>query len=395
MERNKEGPPSGLAQTQHGHAGVIIVEHRLLGCLPLEFPENRLGGLGRRLDQLPLRGRRQWDAEAGLQLLDACKGQPAAVAQQGQHTADALVVFLGSGLRWRRRGEELPAEIAAQLLQLVKARWKNRLSNDSQDGAGLGQTVELALGTIRTGIAGSQFGVGHFDFLSSGVIRRFISPADIKIVANATDREGTISQVEFFQGSNPLATTSLEIAPNRYSTLWTNVAPGTYQLTARATDDQDATAVSAPVNVTVIDCMPLSAGTPQFNPQTSLFEQKVRATNPTAFTLSAGQGLDPGSASKRPGVQRFGRCGGVPFVQYDEELGAGQTAELTIEYYVKDRQSFEAQLCAKPVLKSSPIEPQGTPVKIDRALWLADGTFMIEFSAVLPLGCPLSSPSDG
>src|SRR6266576_3261950 len=153
----EESPPSGLAQTQHGHAGVIIVEHRLLGCLPLEFPENRLGGLGRRLDQLPLRGRRQWDAEAGLQLLDACKGQPAAVAQQGQHTADALVVFLGSGLRWRRRGEELPAEIAAQLLQLVKVRWKNRLSNDSQDGAGLGQTVELALGTIRTGIASSQF----------------------------------------------------------------------------------------------------------------------------------------------------------------------------------------------------------------------------------------------
>jgi len=58
----------------------------------------------------------------------------------------------------------------------------------------------------------------------------------------------------------------VEIAPDIYSTLWTNVAPGTYQFTAKATDDEGATAVSGPVNVTVIDCMPLSSETPQFNP---------------------------------------------------------------------------------------------------------------------------------
>src|SRR5207249_2069706 len=40
----------------------------------------------------------------------------------------------------------------------------------------------------------------------------FISPADIKIVANATDLDGTISQVEFYQGTNLLDTTSVEIA---------------------------------------------------------------------------------------------------------------------------------------------------------------------------------------
>jgi len=210
----------------------------------------------------------------------------------------------------------------------------------------------------------------------------FISPTDIKIVANATDLDGTISQVEFFQGTNSLATTSVEIAPSLYSTLWTNVAPGTYQLTAKATDDEGATAVSAPVKVTVIDCMPVSSETPQFNPQTSLFEQKVRVTNPTAFSLSA---VKVSISGLRQGVQVFNASGdleGVPFVKYDKELGAGETADFTIEYYVTDRQSFEAQLCAKPVLKSSPIQQEGTPVKIDRAIWLADGSFMIEFSAV-------------
>ena len=135
--------------------------------------------------------------------------------------------------------------------------------------------------------------------------------------------------------------------------------------------------------LTVNDCMPATAGTPQFNPQTSLFEQKVRVTNPTTFTLSA---VNISISGLRQGVQVFNTSGdvdGVPFVKYNEELGAGETtAELTIEYYVIDRQSFEAQLCARPVLKSSPIQQDGTPVKIDRAIWLADGTFMIEFSAV-------------
>jgi len=210
----------------------------------------------------------------------------------------------------------------------------------------------------------------------------FISPADIKIVANATDFDGTISQVEFFQSSNLLATSSVEIAPGFYSTLWTNVAAGTYQFTARATDDQNATALSSPVNVTVIDCLPLSSTTPLFNPQTSLFEQKVRVTNPTTSTFSA---VKVSISALRQGVQVFNASGtldGASFVQLDQDLDGGQTAELTIEYYVKDRQSFDAQFCAKPVLKSVPINQEGTPVKIDRALWLDDGSFMIEFSAL-------------
>jgi len=147
--------------------------------------------------------------------------------------------------------------------------------------------------------------------------------------------------------------------------------------------DGPCSSVTNCATLIVNDCLPLTASTPQFNPQTSLFEQKVRVTNPTAFTLSA---VKVSISGLRQGVQVFNASGdleGVPFVKYDKELGAGETtAELTIEYYVIDRQAFEAQLCAKPVLKSSPIQQEGTPVKIDRAIWLADGTFMIEFSAV-------------
>jgi len=72
----------------------------------------------------------------------------------------------------------LPAEVAAQLLQLIKTRRKDRLSNDSQEGAGLRQTVELALGTIRTGIAGLQFGVtsAFFTVEATGAAAAAIGP---------------------------------------------------------------------------------------------------------------------------------------------------------------------------------------------------------------------------
>src|SRR6185369_9510422 len=210
----------------------------------------------------------------------------------------------------------------------------------------------------------------------------FISPADIKILANATDLDGTISQVEFFQGTGLLATTSVEIAPDFYSTLWTNVAPGTYQLTANATDDEGATALSAPVNVTVIDCLPLSSEAPKMNWQTTLFEQKVRITNPTQISLSAVRVSIRGLRAGTRVYNASGDVDGVPFVTYSGPLGPGETADLTIEYYAQDRRAPEAQLCAKPVQPSTPIQQDGTPIKIDRTTWLPDGSFMIEFSAV-------------
>src|SRR5213596_3524007 len=55
---------------------------------------------------------------------------------------------------------------------------------------------------------------------------------------------------------------------------------------------------------------------------------------------------------------------------------------MTIEYYVLDRRTPQAQFCAKPVVKSAPVSQDGTPVNIDRMMWLADGTFMIEFQSV-------------
>src|SRR5204863_6104907 len=142
---------------------------------------------------------------------------------------------------------------------------------------------------------------------------------------------------------------SVDFAPHLYSTLWTNVAAGTYQLTAKASDDEGATAISSPVHVTVIDCLPLTYDTPKMNYQSTRFEQHVWITNPTQITLPAvrvsilsalHQGTRVDNAS--------GDVDGVPFVTYSEPLSPGETAKLTIEYYALDRQTPEVKdFCAK------------------------------------------------
>src|SRR5947207_7148510 len=131
-----------------------------------------------------------------------------------------------------------------------------------------------------------------------------------------------------------------------------------------------------------IDCMPLTSDTPTMNWQTTLFEQKVRVTNPTQTTLSAVRVSVTGLAQGTRVYNASGDVDGVSFVTYSGEVGPGATAELTIEYYALNRQTPQPQLCAKPAVNSSPAQQDGTPVKIDRMMWLADGTFMIEFSAV-------------
>jgi hypothetical protein len=75
----------------------------------------------------------------------------------------------------------------------------------------------------------------------------FTAPATVIINANASDSDGTITQVEFFQGSTRLGADTT--AP--YSFTWSNVAAGSYSLTARATDNAGASTTSTAVNITV------------------------------------------------------------------------------------------------------------------------------------------------
>src|SRR6266704_566147 len=66
-----------------------------------------------------------------------------------------------------------------------------------------------------------------------GVNALFAAPATINVAANVADSDGSIAKVEFFQGAILIgAATS---AP--YGINWSNLAAGSYSLSAKATDN--------------------------------------------------------------------------------------------------------------------------------------------------------------
>jgi hypothetical protein len=79
---------------------------------------------------------------------------------------------------------------------------------------------------------------------------------DVPIMVDASDADGTISLVEFFQGATPLG----ELLEGPYLLTWENVPPGAYTLTARATDNDGATTTSAPVQIRVTSNTPPTVG---------------------------------------------------------------------------------------------------------------------------------------
>ncbi|PYK96206.1 MAG: hypothetical protein DME19_20485 [Verrucomicrobia bacterium] len=80
----------------------------------------------------------------------------------------------------------------------------------------------------------------------------FAAGANITITAGASDSDGAVVRVEFFQGVVKLG----ESANSPYGILWNDVSDGQYTLTAVATDNDGATATSAPVAITVNDTNP-------------------------------------------------------------------------------------------------------------------------------------------
>jgi len=75
----------------------------------------------------------------------------------------------------------------------------------------------------------------------------YVAPASLTLSATASDSDGTITNVAFYQGSTLLA----NVASAPYTYTWADVSAGAYALTAVATDDSSSSSTSSVVNVTV------------------------------------------------------------------------------------------------------------------------------------------------
>lgn len=135
------------------------------------------------------------------------------------------------------------------------------------------------------------------------------APAAITISADANDSDGAVEQVEFYSGETLLHTATS--SPYRFA--WSDLAAGTYTLTAVATDNLGAATTSAAVMVTVESAPTggtLSDHTIAYDDITRDYKKYVPAGLPNkgvplVFVLHGGGGL--GAASRIAPGQPFYR----------------------------------------------------------------------------------------
>ncbi len=127
------------------------------------------------MDDLPLRRGRQRDPQVTLELLDAIERQSRPVLEKADHARRRLVVFLFAHPRGRLGREHLPAQIAAQTVELVDRSPQRGHPLDAQQHRRLQQRIDFALDARGTPAAAVQGGVRHRDLLGPAVGYRAVA----------------------------------------------------------------------------------------------------------------------------------------------------------------------------------------------------------------------------
>jgi regulation of enolase protein 1 (concanavalin A-like superfamily) len=114
----------------------------------------------------------------------------------------------------------------------------------------------------------------------------FTAPAAVTIAASAADSDGTIAGVDFYVGTQLIASDT----SSPYTASWNNVAAGVYSLTAVARDNSGGTRTSSAVAVTVAPATTL--------PTRVVFTASSdHATNVTSYVVAIYRAADPLTAS--------------------------------------------------------------------------------------------------
>jgi uncharacterized protein (DUF2141 family) len=96
-------------------------------------------------------------------------------------------------------------------------------------------------------VEGRPSGVPTVAIISPMSGSTFPAPATLSVAAAASDSDGQVVGVDFYAGAQLIGSDT----SSPYSVTWSNVASGSYSLTAVARDDSGAKAASAPVAITV------------------------------------------------------------------------------------------------------------------------------------------------
>ena len=197
----------------------------------------------------------------------------------------------------------------------------------------------------------------------------FVAPATVALMASASDPDGTIGLVEFLQNGAVIGT--MNVAP--YSMNWNTSVAGTYTLTARATDNRAATAVSSPVNI-VVNPRPNTA------PSVTLTAPAPGSSYiaPASMALQAIAGDSDGSVSK------------VDFYAAETLIGTATTAPYAMTWanvptgtYALTAKATDDQGATSTTPASTVIVTANAPPTISLTAPPANSTFYVGNSIVL------------
>jgi large repetitive protein len=204
-----------------------------------------------------------------------------------------------------------------------------------------------------------------------------VYPAAYTVIASADDPDGTVTNVQFF--INNVLWTNQSEAPFYF--IQTNVATGSYQFLAIATDNCGLSATSAPVNITVVTNIITAVGPIVFNRMNSYFEQYVTISNRTSEAWPNGVRLFIANViSPNKVVNATGTNGGIPYIDKTNALAAGGSVQVLIQYYVPNQLTPpNPTLFAIPLPYTRPIAP---PPVITQIAPGGGNTVQVQFTSV-------------
>jgi RHS repeat-associated protein len=183
----------------------------------------------------------------------------------------------------------------------------------------------------------------------------FAAPGLINLTASAADSDGVISKVSYYSGTTLLRDTVT--AP--YAFAWSNVAAGSYVITAKVTDNKGGVQVSAPINLTV---------NPNVAPTVSVTSPVSNSTfyGPGTMTLSA-TALDSDGIVKQ-----------VAFYNGNTHIGTATAAPFTFAW-------------TNPALGSKSITARATD---DKSITTVSTPVAVEVKAAPIPSVSISSPAN-
>jgi len=207
-------------------------------------------------------------------------------------------------------------------------------TNPLQTSAG-GQAASFTAQTVTNNLSAPANLPPSINIASPTKSTGFVAPATITIDASASDSDGNVVKVEFFNGTVKLG----ERITAPWSFTWKDVIEGTYSITATATDNSNSKTVSTPVTVVVEKAAPAINQVPSVSITTPINSDPLEV--PASIMLTAAASDPDGSIIR------------VEYHHGDVKLGESHTPPYSLSFQPDKAGTFEIKATAYDNLNAS------------------------------------------